>query len=123
METLQYIRPRLIEPGVKYFLSSSLEQCRLLKHKYYNFLYNLGLFALFALLVGLTLYFKYKHKNNLKLQEEQKRQQQEYITSKLQFMQDYRKNQLNSVTSDLSSELTNWQNNPEVQNYNRKIFS
>ena len=26
METLQNIRPRLIEPGVKYFLSSSLEQ-------------------------------------------------------------------------------------------------
>ena len=31
METIQNIRPRLIEPGVKYFLSASLEQCHILK--------------------------------------------------------------------------------------------
>ena len=119
METLQNIRPRLIEPGVKYFLSSSLEQCHILKAKYNNFLYNLGLFLAFTLIVGLTLYFKYKHKNNLKLQEEKKLQQQQYIINKLRFMQDYRKNQVNHLGTDLSS----WQNNPEVQFYNRKIFS
>lgn len=119
METIQNIRPRLIEPGVKYFLSASLEQCHLLKTKYYNFLYNLGLFISFVIVVGLTLYFKYKHKNNLKLQEEQKRQQQEYVLNKLRFMQDYKKNQLNNLSSDLSS----WQNNPEVQFYNRKILA
>ena len=119
METIQNIRPRLIEPGVKYFLSASLEQCHILKNKYYNFLYNLGLFILFVAVVGLTLYFEYKHKNNLKLQEEKKRQQQEYILNKLRFMQDYKKNQMNSLSSDLSS----WQNNPEVQFYNRKILA
>ena len=56
METLQNIRPRLIEPGVKYFLSSSLEQCHIIKTKYNNFLYNLGLLVFFILLVGLILY-------------------------------------------------------------------
>jgi hypothetical protein len=39
--------------------------------------------------------------------------------NKLRFMQDYRKNQVNHLGTDLSS----WQNNPEVQFYNRKIFS
>jgi hypothetical protein len=119
MDTLQNIRPRLIEPGVKYFLSSSLEQCQLLKNKYYNFLYNLGMFLALSSIVGITLYIKYTHKNNVKLQEEIKQQQQEYIMNKLRFMQDYRKNQVNTPISDLSS----WQNNPEVQFYNRKIFS
>jgi hypothetical protein len=119
METIQNIRPRLIEPGVKYFLSSSLEHCHLLKNRYYNFLYNLGLFLAFSFIVGITLYIKYKNKNNLKLQEETKQQEQEYIMNKLRFMQDYRKNQVNTPISDLSS----WQNNPEVQFYNRKIFS
>ena len=57
METIQNIRPRLIEPGVKYFLSASLEQCHILKNKYYNFLYNLGLFILFTTIVGLNLVF------------------------------------------------------------------
>lgn len=119
METLQNIRPRLIEPGVKYFLSSSLEQCHIIKNKYNNFLYNLGLFLAFVGIVGLTLYFKYKRKNDLKLQEEKKRQEQEYIMNKLRFMQDYRKNQVNHLGTDLSS----WQNNPEVQFYNRKMFA
>ena len=119
METLKKIHPRLIEPGVKYFLSSSLEQCHIIKNKYNNFLYNLGLFITFTCIVGLTLYFKYKHKNDLKGQEEKKRQEQEYIMNKLRFMQDYRKNQVNHLGTDLSS----WQNNPEVQFYNRKMFS
>ena len=34
-------------------------------------------------------------------------------------MQDYRKNQIDRPMSDLST----WQNNPEVQFYNKKIFS
>lgn len=119
METIQNIRPRLIEPGVKYFLSASLEQCHIIKNKYTNFIYNLGLLLSFILILGVTLYFKYKRKNNFKLQEENKRQQQEYVMNKLRFMQDYRKNQINHLESDLST----WQNNPEVQFYNRKIFT
>ena len=34
-------------------------------------------------------------------------------------MQDYKKSQLNEAMSDLS----NWQNNPEVQFFNRKILA
>ena len=41
MDTLKYIKPRLIEPGMKYFINSSLEQCHIIKSKYNNFLYNL----------------------------------------------------------------------------------
>lgn len=119
MESLQNIRPRLIEPGVKYFLSSSLEQCNIFKSKYYNFLYNLGMFIALSLVVGITLYVKYTNKNNIKLQEEKKRQEREYIMNKLRFMQDYRKNQMDRPMGDLST----WQNNPEVQFYNKKIFS
>jgi len=39
--------------------------------------------------------------------------------NKLRFMQDYKKNQMNDMMSDLS----NWQNNPEVQFFNRKILA
>ena len=77
------------------------------------------MFSVLSLIVGITLYVKYKNKNNLKLQEEKKKQEQEYIMNKLRFMQDYRKNQIDRPMSDLST----WQNNPEVQFYNKKIFS
>lgn len=119
MDTFQNIRPRLIEPGVKYFFNSTLENCHIIKTKYYNFLYNLALFIAFTLIVGITLYLKYRHKNNIKLQEEKKRKEQEYIMNKLRFMQDYRKSQVNNLMTDLPT----WQNNPEVQFYNRKIFA
>jgi len=119
MEALQHIRPNLIEPGVKYFLNSTLEQCHVIKHKYYNSIYNLGLFLVFSLIISIFLYYKYTVKNNRALQEEKKRIQQNYIMNKLRFMQDYRKNQ----TSNLLTDLPNWQNNPEVQFYNRKIYS
>jgi hypothetical protein len=77
------------------------------------------MFIALSLVVGITLYVKYTNKNNIKLQEEKKRQEREYIMNKLRFMQDYRKNQMDRPMGDLST----WQNNPEVQFYNKKIFS
>lgn len=119
MESLQNIRPRLIEPGVKYFINSTLEQCHIIKHKYYNLLYNLGLFIGFVLIISIFLYYKYTIKNNIKLQEDKKRVEQYYILDKLRTMQDYRKNQTNNLLTD----LPNWQNNPEVQFYNNKLYA
>lgn len=118
MDSLKYIRPRLIEPGMKYFINASLEQCHQFKSKHYNFLYNLGLFIAFFSIIGIVLYYKYKIKNNKKLQEEKKKEQQEYVLNKLRFMQDYRNKQVNNMMTDLPT----WQNNPEVQFYNRKIY-
>ena len=118
MDSIQYIRPNLIEPGVKYFLNTTLEQCHIIKHKYYNFIYNLGLFILFSVILVSVLYYKYTIKNNKKIQDEKKRQEKEYILNKLRFMQDYR----NSQVSNLVTDLPTWQNNPEVKFYNRKIY-
>jgi len=72
MESLKYIQPRLIEPGMKYFINASLEQCHQFKSKHYNFLYNLGLFIAFISIISIVLYYKYKIKNNKQLQEEKK---------------------------------------------------
>jgi hypothetical protein len=118
MDSFNIIKPRLIEPGMKYFIKSSLEQCHQFKTKHYNFIYNLGLFISFILILAIVLYYKYKVKNNKKLQEEKKKEQKEYILNKLKFMQDYRNSQVSNIISDLST----WQNNPEVQFYNRKIY-
>ena len=119
METLQQIRPRLIEPGVKYFLNTTLEQCNIIKYKYYNFIYNLGLFIGLISIISIFLYYKYTQKNNKNVQEHKRRTEEEDIMNKLRFMQDYRKNQVSNLLTDLPT----FQNNPEVQLYNRKIYS
>jgi len=124
MESFQNFRPRLIEPGVKYFLNSSLEQCKQIKAKYNNFFYNLGMFLLFVIIIGTFLYMKYRNKNNKKMQEEQRHIQQQYIMNKLRFMQDYNKQQSKNIFTDLPVHQQNIEQHYfNRQNHDRKIFS
>ena len=50
--------PRLIEPGVKSFLNSTLKTCREFKNKYNNTLLNIGLF------IGLAFIISYLFNNS-----------------------------------------------------------
>jgi hypothetical protein len=111
-----YSKPILIEPGVKYFLNTTLQQCKIFKDRYYNFLFNLGILLMFILILSLTLYYKYKGKLSKKDEELKLRHKQEYILSKLKLMTHINKN------NNLHTDLPLWTNNPEVQILNRKIF-
>ena len=42
-----FSKPKLIEPGVKYFLNETLKQSHLFKMKHHNLFFNLGLFFFF----------------------------------------------------------------------------
>ena len=101
METFQNFRPKLIEPGVKYFLNVSLEHCKQIKSKYNNLFYNLGMLLLFITIFGTFLYMKYTHKNNKQLQETNRATQQQYIMNKLRFMQEHTKAQSRNIFTDL----------------------
>ena len=109
-------KPNLIEPGVKYFLNNTLQQCKMFKDKYYNFIYNLGIFVLFILLLTGILYYKYKGKMTKEEKQIKLREKQEYILSKLKLMHNTYKNK------SLYTDLPLWSNNPEVQILNKKIF-
>lgn len=108
--------PKLVEPGVKYFFNATLNQCRIIKEKYNNFIFNLVLFILFFVIVSLILYYNYKGRISKEEKDIKLRKQQEYIVSKLQFMQEIKKN------NNLITELPIWNQNPEVEIYNKKIF-
>tara|TARA_Y100001970_G_C14255267_1_gene874849 strand:+ start:4583 stop:4930 length:348 start_codon:yes stop_codon:yes gene_type:complete len=109
-------KPKLVEPGVRYFFNATLNQCRVIKEKYYNFIFNLVLFVLFIVLVAGVLYYNYKGRISKEERAIKLRKQQEYIVSKLQFMQETKKN------TNLITELPIWNQNPEVEIYNKKIF-
>lgn len=78
---------RLVEPGVKYFFNETLKQCQKTKHSYYNSIFNLVLVILLVFVVGGTLYFKYKNKENSYQKKQRMRQQEEYLASKLYAIQ------------------------------------
>jgi hypothetical protein len=91
------LSPKLIEPGVKYFLSSTLKECRKFKDYYSTILFNVSMIGLFILVIGGFLMYKYKGKLTPAEVAIKNRKKQEYIFTKLQQMAYIRKNQ-NDIT-------------------------
>ena len=88
MNFQEFSKPLLIEPGVKYFLSETLKQCKDFKDKYYNTLFNISLaFALFFI-IAIILLFKYKGKLTPAEKDMKNREKQQYIVSKIKNYQD-----------------------------------
>ena len=105
MDYEDFSKPSLIEPGAKYFLRETLKQCKEYKDKYSNFLFNIGLFVLFILILGGILIYKYKGKltpDEIQQNESTKRQ---YILSKIKNFQDAKR----LAHQELITSLPNWE--------------
>ena len=88
--------PRLIEPGVRYFLSGTLKECRKFKDNNATILFNLSMAGLFVLLIGGFLFYRYKGKLTPAELEIKNTKKKEYIVSKLHQMAYLRKTQGNA---------------------------
>ena len=106
------LKPSLVEPGVKYFIGSTLNQCREFKDKHINILFNLSIFIIFITIVSVILIYRYKGKPTPAEVEIKNRKKQEYIVSKLQQIA-YIKNQ---TSEKLITNLPNWSDHPELSN-------
>jgi hypothetical protein len=93
----------LIEPGVKYFIGSTLKECRRFKQVHYSLIFNIVMCILFVVVVGGFLVYCYKGKLTPSEIEYKNRQKQEYIVSKLQQLALHKKNQTQSLITDLPS--------------------
>jgi hypothetical protein len=102
------IRPHLTEPGVKYFLSQTLKECRKFKDKYQTIIFNVSLFLFLLFIIGSILYFKYKGRLSPSEIKRKNKEKQEYIFSKLQQLALVKQKQT------LITDLPVW-NNPEVE--------
>lgn len=75
--------PTLIEPGVRYFLSKSLEQCRRAKDYYHTQTFNFTAGVVFFICLGIFLFIRYKGKPSPEEVEAKRRREQEYILLKI----------------------------------------
>jgi hypothetical protein len=92
--------PTLTEPGVRYFLSGTLKECKKFRENYINGIFNASMTGLFLVLVGLFLLYKYRGKLTAAEQEIKTRKKQEYILSKLQVLKEQRRiNSQNTITN------------------------
>ena len=87
----EFHKPSLTEPGVKYFLNQTLKQCHIIKSKFNNTIFNIGMFILFLTILGLILFFKYKGKLTPVEIEIKNKEKQQYVLSKIQNFQEAKK--------------------------------
>jgi len=96
----EYTKPRLIEPGAKYFFGSTLKQCHMVKEKYYNYLFNISCFVLFFSILGLILFFKYKGQQNELEKNIKECKKHKYILEKIRSMKNIQnENSMNLITN------------------------
>lgn len=96
----------LVENGFKYYLVENLKNCKKIRQKYINNIYNVGLLIFLAGGIFIFLFIKYKGK--LTQEEIQKRniQKEQYILSRLKnYQDDKRKNSQKLITG-----LPHWSN-------------
>lgn len=96
----------LIEPGVKYFLSETLKQCRQFQITYYNLLMNIFIFMCFLSLLGTILLIKYRGKLTPSEKEIKNREKHYYILSKIKNYNDAKQ----IARQELISGLPLWEN-------------
>jgi len=106
----EFSKPILTEPGVKYFLSETLKQCRIFKNSYNNLLLNIGLAVSFLFILAIILFFKYRGKMTPteKIQNDNKKRQ--YILSKIQNFQESKKR----AQQELITGLPHWETEYDV---------
>jgi len=105
-------KPTLVEPGVKYFLSHSLKQCHIIKDKFHNTIFNIGLLIGFLIILGLILLYKYKGRLTPVEIEKKNKDKQQYILSKIKNFQEAKKR----AHQELITGLPSWESEHDLIN-------
>ncbi len=109
MDFEDFSKPILIEPGTKYFLGQNLKQTHAYKLLFYNKLFNIGIFALFILILGAILLYKYKGRLTPIEKEKKNREKQQYILTRIKKFQDAKR----IAHQELITGLPEWENDYE----------
>jgi hypothetical protein len=92
--------PKLVEPGAKYFLYNTLNQCHSNRVVIYSWVLNISVFTIFVGIFGAALYYCRKRKLTPEQQYAKMMKEQAYIMSKIRFYQNERiEHPLSSITS------------------------
>jgi hypothetical protein len=102
----KYTNPKLIEPGVKYFLNGTLKECRKFKDKNETIFFNIYMACILTIVIGGFLLYRYKGKLTPVELEIKNRKKKEYIISKLNQLAYLRKTQ--GIDNNMITSLPSW---------------
>ncbi len=115
-------KPKLIEPGVKYFFKGILKECHNYKQKNYNLVYNISLFILFFLILGIILFYRYKGNKTSQEKYQKNLQDKKYIMSKLVYYNRANLENQQRIQNNMITNLPDFSNHPEASLLHRKIY-
>lgn len=107
---IEFTRPRLVEPGVKYFINQTLVSCAGFKKVYYNNIMNIGIISTIIILMCAVLYYKYNGKPTPTQKMLKEREKKRYILSRIKAYQDNKR----SESQQNITGLPNWKNEYDV---------
>lgn len=105
-----FSKPKLTEPGVKYFLHQTLKQCHVARDNFHNMVFNIGLFIGFLIILGFILLYKYKGKLSPVEVAQKNKEKQQYILSKIKNFQEAKR----IAHQELITGLPNWENEYDI---------
>ena len=115
-------KPKLIDPGVKFFFKNILKECNNTKSKHFTFIYNLTLFLLFILILGTILFFRYKNTKSTKEKYLKNLRDRQYIMSKLVYYNKADIDNRQRIKNNMITNLPDYNNHPEASLLHRKIY-
>jgi hypothetical protein len=113
---VEFTKPLLTEPGVKYFLSNTLKQCHDFKTMHYNLILNICIFVGFLVILGSLLLYKYKGKLTDQEKKEKEYIKKQYILNKIKIFQISKQR----AKEELITGLPHWETEFDVIDENRK---
>tara|TARA_Y100000816_G_scaffold69547_1_gene46504 strand:- start:3808 stop:4227 length:420 start_codon:yes stop_codon:yes gene_type:complete len=115
-------KPKLIEPGVKYFFKVLLKECNNYKQKNYNLVYNISLFILFFSILGIILFYRYKGNKTSQERYQKNLQDKQYIMSKLVYYNRANLENQQRIQNNMITNLPDFSNHSEASLLHRKIY-
>ena len=115
-------KPKLTEPGVKYFFKGILKECNNYKQNNYNLIYNISLFILFFSILGIILFYRYKGNKTSQEKYVKTLQDKQYIMSKLVYYNRANIENNQKIKNNMITNLPDFTNHPEASLLHRKIY-
>jgi len=110
MDFNDFSKPKLTEPGEKFFLNETLKQCHIIKNNFHNTVFNVGLLFAFIIVLGVILLYKYKGKLTAVEIEKKNKDKQQYILSKIKIFQDAKR----KAHQELITGLPEWESEYDI---------
>jgi hypothetical protein len=103
-------KPTLTEPGVKYFLDNALKQSHIIREKFHNTIFNIGMFILFLIILGGILVYKYKGKLTPVEIAQKNKEKQQYVLERIKTFQIAKQ----KAHQELITGLPQWENEYKI---------